>query len=231
MISLPPIYSNIAESPVGSEIARCNCAGDPFGMEGASSANGSWRKASTASATVAKLSSTYCAHRLLVDRAVFSAHRAYRGKGFLPVSVWWQTTPLRRTGLACLDVQAAGEDGQPQVAALADRAGVRGFGHACPPLLFCGRGVDLAFNLYIPQASPRGRRRSRGVAQFIGIATLPGAPLRGINYPLDDRRNASVKASRTSVPKHAKMTCSIVRSVLRTCLTVSIAIRAASWIG
>ena len=55
----------IALFPVVSVIAICKVDADPLGILGASMRNASFCKSSTASLTVAKLSSTYCAHILI----------------------------------------------------------------------------------------------------------------------------------------------------------------------
>src|SRR5262245_46589472 len=73
MTSLPPTYSKIAESPVGSEIARCTTPASQLGKVGPPRRNGSSRRASTASATVAKLSSTYCGQALIESMGLPSA--------------------------------------------------------------------------------------------------------------------------------------------------------------
>jgi hypothetical protein len=66
--SLPPTYCRIAESPEASEIDRCRVDFEPFGRLGARMTNGSPRSASTASATVAWLSRTYCAQAEIDSR-------------------------------------------------------------------------------------------------------------------------------------------------------------------
>src|SRR5262245_35498994 len=73
MANLPPTYSKMAESPVGSEIARCTEPASPVSKVGGPRRNGSIRKASTASATVAKLSSTYCGQALIESMGLPSA--------------------------------------------------------------------------------------------------------------------------------------------------------------
>jgi hypothetical protein len=55
------------------EIERCSVAGLPFGRLGEAMRKGSGRSAATASATVAKLSSTYCAQRLIDSRGLPAA--------------------------------------------------------------------------------------------------------------------------------------------------------------
>src|SRR5262245_20467683 len=83
MTNLPRTFSKMAESPVGSEIARCTEPASPVGKVGAPRRNGSIRKASTASATVAKLSSTHCGQALIETwacrRLCRSRHRLGRG--------------------------------------------------------------------------------------------------------------------------------------------------------
>ncbi|MNT16973.1 hypothetical protein D3C72_1521000 [compost metagenome] len=64
---MPPIYSTIALSPVRSEIDRCSVASrfSP-GTLSVTMVKGSFSSAATASSTVAKLSSTYCAQAAIV---------------------------------------------------------------------------------------------------------------------------------------------------------------------
>lgn len=51
----------MAESPLGSDTDRCSVAAEPLGSLGATMCKGLAFRDSTVSATVAKLSSTYCA--------------------------------------------------------------------------------------------------------------------------------------------------------------------------
>ncbi len=77
MTSLPSRYSKMALSPLASASDRCPPAAAPFGSVGATMAKGPLASASTASATVAKLSSAYC---------VQSADRDQRLSGRLGVA-------------------------------------------------------------------------------------------------------------------------------------------------
>src|SRR5690554_8073107 len=63
MTNLPPIYSNMALSPDGSDKDKCTVVNLSVpGMKSDTTANDSFFNSLTASVTVAKLSSAYCAH-------------------------------------------------------------------------------------------------------------------------------------------------------------------------
>ena len=64
MTNLPLMYSNMALSPDGSDKDKCTVVNISVpGIKSDTTANDSFFNALTASATVAKLSSVYCAHK------------------------------------------------------------------------------------------------------------------------------------------------------------------------
>ena len=79
--NFPSRYSSTAVFPVLSVIARCKVEAEPLGIWGASIRNISFLSSSTASRTVAKLSSTYCVQILIPITGRLSPRRLYTDSG------------------------------------------------------------------------------------------------------------------------------------------------------